>query len=466
MLAAMLAFFAWDSRRGPPLEAWHKYVPPEVKAAQVDGMTWAQYVAAEDTLLQQVYAAVTQRLGSAEQVPFNRYFEGSPVYPGHFTTDWNRSYTLEPEGRPRGVAVLLHGLTDSPYSLRHLGRLYRDRGWAVVAIRLPGHGTVPSGLSRVQWEDWQAATRLAVREARRRVPLPAPLHIVGFSNGGALAVKYALDALGDTTLARADKLVLVTPMIGITAMARFAGIAGWPAILPPFAKAAWLGIVPEFNPFKYNSFPVNGAVQSHQLTRALQARIADYSDRGLLDSLPPVLTFQSVVDFTVSAQAIVSALYDYLPANGSELVLFDINRNVDFGPMLRASAEHAAERLMGSGPHRYRLTLITNASDHLSQMVERSTPAGSATAATRELDLAYPRTVFSLSHLALPFPVTDPMLGSEPDTTEDYGIRLGTLALRGEAGVLVMSTETLVRLTSNPFFPYLADRVSAWIPSP
>jgi alpha-beta hydrolase superfamily lysophospholipase len=463
LLAAMLAFFAWDSRRGAPLEAWHKYLPKDTGASEINDMTWGDYLAAEDTLFRQVHDAVTARLATRDQLPFNRYFEGSPVYPGRFTTDWNRSYSLEPAGPPQGVVVLLHGLTDSPYSLRHLGRLYRDRGWVVLAIRLPGHGTVPSGLSYVKWESWLAATHLAVREARRRVPTPAPLHIVGFSNGGALALQYSLDAIDDSTLARADRMVLITPMIGITAMARFAGIAGWPSILPWFAKAAWLGIVPEFNPFKYNSFPVNGAVQSHQLTRALQGRIAEYAARGRLDALPPVLTFQSVVDFTVSAPAIVSALYDHLPANGSALVLFDINRSVDFGPVLRATAGQAADRLVPPPPRRYGVTLVTNAGPGLPQMVAEDTPAGSTGTFRRALDLAYPRTVFSLSHVALPFPVSDPMLGMEPDTTEDYGIRLGTLALRGEVDVLVLNTETLMRLTSNPFFPYLEERVVEWM---
>ena len=37
-----------------------------------------------------------------------------------------------------------------------------------------------------------------------------------------------------------------------------------------FASAAWLDTMPEFNPFKYNSFPVNGARQSYRLTDALQ----------------------------------------------------------------------------------------------------------------------------------------------------------------------------------------------------
>src|SRR5215471_11805589 len=75
-------------------------------------------------------------------------------------------------------------------------------------------------------------------------------------------MKYSLDALEDQKLARADRVLLMTPMIGITRFARFAGLAGLPAVLPPFAKAAWLSVVPEFNPFKYNSFPVNGARES------------------------------------------------------------------------------------------------------------------------------------------------------------------------------------------------------------
>ena len=140
---------------------------------------------------------------------------------------------------------------------------------------------MPAALTDVEWEDWSAATRLAVREARRRVGPGTPLHLVGFSNGGALAMKYALDALDDD---RSDAgrtgVVLIAPMIGITSFARFAGVFGWPAVFPAFAKAAWLGVVPEFNPFKYNSFPVNGARQSSLLTRALQQRLAPVRARG------------------------------------------------------------------------------------------------------------------------------------------------------------------------------------------
>ena len=90
-----------------------------------------------------------------------------------------------------------------------------------------------------------AATRLAVREAKRRTDPSLPLHLVGFSNGGALALKYALGAIGDQDLAKSDRLVLISPMIGIT---RFAGLAGPPAILPAFSNAAWSTFVARVQP--------------------------------------------------------------------------------------------------------------------------------------------------------------------------------------------------------------------------
>ncbi len=72
-----------------------------------------------------------------------------------------------PAGKPRGGVVLLHGLTDSPYSVRHLAENYQKHGFVAVVPRLPGHGTAPGALTDVDWEAWLAATRLAVREATR-----------------------------------------------------------------------------------------------------------------------------------------------------------------------------------------------------------------------------------------------------------------------------------------------------------
>ncbi|UHD14268.1 alpha/beta hydrolase [Thiocapsa bogorovii] len=458
-----LAVRTYDAYRSDPLALWHTFAPDEMVAEELDKADWTAYLEREQLLVDQVRTEVTDRLAPQERLLSNRYFEGSPLYPGRFARDWNRSYILEPDGEPRGAVVLLHGLTDSPYSLRHIGRHYRESGYVVIGIRLPGHGTVPAGLTTVRWGDWSAATRLAVREAARRIGPSAPLQLVGFSNGGALAMNYVLDAVEDPSLRQANRVILITPMIGITEMARFAGFAGLPAVFPAFANAAWLGVIPEFNPFKYNSFPVNGARQSSLLTRALQPRIARYARQGRVEELPPIITFQSVVDFTVSTRAIVTSLYAQLPDNGSELVLFDINRNTKFGPLMRPGTETALDRLLPATPRTFKTTVITNVGPDSSDVVERATDAGETTERVRVLGLTYPRDVFSLSHVALPFPIDDSLYGLEPNEDEDFGAHLGALAIRGERGVLVMSLDSLVRLSWNPFFPYIVERIEEGI---
>jgi alpha-beta hydrolase superfamily lysophospholipase len=463
VLITILAVRLYDIQRGPDLQPWHTFVPDELGREQLAEADWDDYLAAENAAFEQVREHVTGKLEPEARSPSNRYFEGSPIYPGRFAQDWNRSYVLEPAGRPAGAVVFLHGLTDSPYSLRHLARRYRDLGFVAVAPRLPAHGTVPAALTDVEWEDWSEATRLAVREARRRAGPGVPLHIVGFSNGGALAMKYALDAIGDPQLEQADRIVLIAPMIGITSFARFAGVFGWPAVLPAFAKAAWLGVVPEFNPFKYNSFPINGARQSSLLTRALQRRLNQYAREGRLDALPPIQTFQSVVDFTVSTRAIVTQLYANLPANGSELVLFDFNRSAKLGLLIRPGTSTMLARMMPPAPRLFRTTVITNASPASDEVVERVTEAGSTAEQVRALGLRYPLGVYSLSHLALTFPVSDPLYGMQPDDSEDFGVHLGTLAMRGERGMLIVSQDSLTRIASNPFFPYLLARVEEGI---
>ncbi|HMR31217.1 MAG TPA: alpha/beta hydrolase [Geminicoccaceae bacterium] len=463
VFATLLAGRAIDTQRGPPLQPWHTHVPKELDRTELERTDWAGYLAAEQAAFDGVRREVTDRLPPEARVPANRYFAGSPIHPAAFAHDWNRSFALEPDGPPKGVVVLLHGLTDAPYSLRHVARLYRAHGYLALGIRLPAHGTVPAALTEVEWEDWLAATRLAVREARRRVAAPAPLHIVGYSNGGALALKYALDAIEDGQLARPDRLVLISPMIGVTAFARFAGLAGLPAIFPAFAKAAWLDSLPEFNPFKYNSFPVNAARQSSRLTGALQGQIADFAGRGLLGRLPPTLTFQSVLDSTVSASAVVTAFYGRLPDNGSELVLFDLNRGTKLGPLIQPSAEAMLGRMLPPPPRAFRSTVINNAITGSDEVAESVVEPGSSEERSRPLGLVYPRSVVSLSHVALPFPLSDSLYGLEPDEDEFFGVHLGTVAARGERGTLIVSIDSLLRMSSNPFFAYVLERIAEGI---
>ena len=459
-IAIFLALRVVQSERQPDLEPWHTWAPRELGARELDDADWQAWIQAEDALFAEVEAHMRDALEPAHRVAANRYFDGSPLHPAKFAHNWNRSYQMLPAGEPRGAVVLLHGLSDSPYSLRHVARTYVDRGFAAVALRVPGHGTVPAGLTNVDWRDWQAATRLAVREARRLAGPGKPLHLVGYSNGGALAMQYTFDAVAGSGQEVPARVVLFSPMIGLTSFARYAGLAGWPAVLPRFSKSAWLEIVPEFNPFKYGSFPVNAARQSYELTEQLDERLAALGQENLA-RLPPVLAFQSVVDSTVLGDAVVQDLFAKLPKNGSELVLFDVNRAAALDLLLSESTLARLGQMVPAGPQAYRITVIGN-SPGVSRVSESSRPAGENQPQVRALELEYPRVFFSLSHVALPFPPSDSLYGTEPDA-EDYGVHLGNQAPRGEIGTLLRGVDALVRASCNPFYPYVTTRLGEWI---
>jgi len=460
-VAAVIVVRAVESWRADPLEPWHSVTLDEPAAAAIDGLNWTGYLAAEQRLFDQMQREVTDRLPPELRFPGNRYFAESANHPARFARDWNRSYILEPEGAPRGAVVLLHGLTDSPYSLRHIAERYRELGFVAVGLRLPGHGTLPSGLTTAVWEDWAAATRMAMREARALAPAGTPLHMVGYSTGGALALHQAMQAIEGGAAVRPDRLVLLSPMIAVSGFARFAGIAGLPAFLPAFASAAWLGILPEFNPFKYNSFPVNAARQSFQLAQVIQGQLQRLARDRRIDGMPPILAFQSVTDFTVSARAVVETLFAQLPANGSELVLFDRNHTTPLGILLAPSADDVALNRLPPAPRPWTLTLFTNADTCTAEMVARSTPAGATAAQDTPLGLAYPPDVHSLSHVAVPFPARDPLYGGAATLPPEYGMVIGRVAARGETGVLIMSLDTLLRMSWNPFFPAMLARIAA-----
>ncbi len=452
-------------RRHPELSSWHRLVPSaEVTAADLGPrVTLEEYLRREDGVFDQVHREIEQRLPESERTAANRYNVRGISSPARLPRDYNRTFEIAPPS-PRGGVLLVHGLSDSPYSMRALAERLGADGYYALALRMPGHGGVPGGLTRATWEDWVAAVRLGARHAKARAGTGRPFVIVGYSNGGALAVKYALDLLDGAQGPKPDRLVLLSPMIGVTPFARLSHLVGLLSPIPYFDRAAWLDVLPEFNPFKFNSFPTNAGRQTYELTAALAAQLASHAADGRLSELPPMLAFQSLVDATVSTEAVVSTLYTALPQNGSELVMFDVNRSAGLDPFIRASDRAMLGTLFDRhAPRRYAVTIISNVTRDTLDVAAWHVPAGSTSASRTPLGLAWPSDLFSLSHVAIPFPPDDPVYGGALTAGGAGAIRLGALSPRGERSVLTVPLDTLMRASYNPFFAYMADRVLAWI---
>jgi alpha-beta hydrolase superfamily lysophospholipase len=343
--------------------------------------------------------------------------------------------------------------------MRRLAEIYRDLGYYALALRMPGHGTVPGALTESTWHDWAAAVRVGARHVTSRAGKGKPFHLVGYSNGGALAVDYALDVLEGARLPRPDRLVLVSPMIGVARAAGFARILGLLGVFPYFETSRWLDVMPEYIPFKYVSFPVNAATQTAALTEEIRAKTTRAAKKGALRSLPPILTFVSLVDATVRTDATVRDLYDRLDANGSELVVFDVNRSAVVRTFLKRREGHLLDELLPRRTRAYRLSVVTNSGPETRDVVERVVAAGTDESALRPLGLSWPEGVYSLSHVALPFPPDDALFGAGPLSDGTFRVRLGELQPRGERAILTVPVDQLMRLTWNPFFPLLEERV-------
>ena len=466
VLATIVIGGALDARRRlPDLEPWHRIVPHDARSGDLTPQsTLNDYLTIEDRAFG-VVREIEQRLDPAWRIAANRYNPGGQSYPARLGTDWNRTQRLAPDGDAIGAALLVHGLTDAPYSMRTIAEDLRARGYHVLALRMPGHGTVPAGLTDVTWEDWLAAVRLGVRHLSTAIGPDRPLLLVGYSNGGALVLKYALDAVEGSGDRQAARVVLLSPMIGVPPFAWLARVISMLGPVPAFEKARWLDVYPEYNPFKYNSFAANAGLQTWRLTTTLQAQIARVAGAGLASRLPPLLTFHSLVDATVSTPAVVHALYDVIADERSELVLFDINRASGLVPFIRSQDASLLSRLTDAASRRYRRTLVTNVDAASLEVAERSIAPGATAIDTHPIGLSWPRDVYSLSHVAIPFPLSDPVYGREEITGAPPMIRLGLLSPRGERAVFSVPSDTLMRLTCNPFFEYLQRRMTTWIES-
>jgi alpha-beta hydrolase superfamily lysophospholipase len=460
---AFLYGWARFARALPELRGWHRQAPAaEFRAADArPGYTFDDYLKQEADVFKQLDALVAGPWRAEAVGRFDRFRSGSVCNPEvTLERNWNRSFVLK-AAKPVGGVLLVHGLSDSPYSLRALAERLQAEGYTAVGLRVPGHGTCPRALAEVTWEDWTAAMKIAVAGVREMIPVGTPLVLAGYSSGGALSVHYATSALEDKSLPAVNAVVLFSPMIGISPLAKVSRLYRAVARLSGEEKALWSDVSAEVDPFKYCSWPMNASEQAWVLTQEVERRLAMIDRSGRMGQMPPILALQSAMDATVVVPKLITVLFDRLqPGGASELVLFDVNRVAWLGNLLDLSFEREIRPRLERKDLPFKLTLVVNAAAD-SPAAKAQTRAGDSWTETA-LNEVWPRGVFSLSHIALPIPPTDPVYGTA-EATAKSGLPLGSLTMRGEHGALMISDSMLIRQRHNPFYQFTADHVVKWL---
>ena len=89
-------------------------------------------------------------------------------------------------GSLRRGALVIHGLTSNPDSMRGVAKAFAAAGFDVELPLLPGHGTVMEDLIPVRWSDFVHTVEVAYRTLAARVD---KVVVVGLSLGGALTLR-------------------------------------------------------------------------------------------------------------------------------------------------------------------------------------------------------------------------------------------------------------------------------------
>lgn len=461
MLGACLSFVAAAAvyiAYRPALSIWHETLLEGEFTAGSGVADWTGYLALEEALFRRLDTEIIARVPVDQRTDFNRFSAGSRSDPARWPTNWNRSFEWPLPDARFGV-LLVHGYSDSPYSLRAISEALRSRGGHVLAMRVPGHGTAPSALRTVMAEDMNAAVTLAMAHLHEALP-DKPIVMVGYSNGAALALHHSFAAINEASPVKPAALVLMSPEIGLTPIAALASWQAWLGEILGIGELAWDTIEMEFDPFKYNSFAVNAGAQAYRMTELVQQQISMLAASGRLGEVPPILAFQSEADATVSAAAVRRELFDRLGPGDAELVLFDVNRVFEQEGLVNAPSGFTTAL---TGPRQdYTVSVVTNRSNEDRAAVVHQRRAGSDAVTTQETGLSWPGDVYSLAHIALPFPADDPLYGDGRRTSLN-SLNLGRAILRGEKGHLQIPDSAMTRQHWNPFYSYMEARILDFI---
>jgi len=237
----------------PSLEARH-YSSGLNSRFNSSNLSFAEYIAQSRDMIRKVRAENTV-------INLNKTVEG------------NSPFALEPAGADiagkekkyrRGI-LLTHGLSDSPYFMRHIAAFFQARGFRVLSVLLPGHGTRPGDMLDIRWQEWVKCVEYGTNMLAAEVD---EVYLGGYSAGGTLSIYQSLQDI------RVRGLFLFAPALDITHRAAFANMHKLVSWL--FSRVKWLDIKPDKDLYKYESFAINTAAQMYALTRALHAQLQSH----------------------------------------------------------------------------------------------------------------------------------------------------------------------------------------------
>jgi carboxylesterase len=203
-------------------------------------------------------------------------------------------------------ALLCHGFTGTPQSMRPWAQYLADAGLTVALPRLPGHGTRWQDANMTTWDDWYSCIErefLALGERCEQV------FVMGLSMGGGLALRLAqrngptvagIVVVNPSVLGRDPRLRLLPLLHHVT--------ASFPAIGDDIRK-------PGVHELAYDRNPLRALESLRRAWPVLQADLPRVTQ--------PLLLLRSYTDHIVEPESSAMVLARVSSRDLTEIVLHD-----------------------------------------------------------------------------------------------------------------------------------------------
>ena len=224
---------------------------------------------------------------------------------------WNSPFIMKPDmnncsANTKGI-LLIHGLSDSPYSIKASANYFKKKCFIVYSILLAGHGTRPGDLLDVSYKDWIKQINYAVKELSKETD---DIYLLGFSTGATLAINYVLS----NPAKKISGIFLLSPAINLPSAAAYA------QFIKIFKK--WHKKYDDKDIIKYESSSVNSIAQIYLLTKEINNKLKD-NNQALLNT--KVFAAISYDDKTINPVKSLNTLLAHTNDNNRHIVVYHQN---------------------------------------------------------------------------------------------------------------------------------------------
>lgn len=233
------------------------------------------------------------------------------------TADQNaQPFFIRPHNRNGIGVVVIHGFLASPAEVRGFADRLAQNGFTTIGVRLKGHGTSPKDLRETPWQEWYESV---VRCYQIIQGYTDRIMLVGFSTGGALALKLAADqpdgpeaiSVVSVPIKFRDPKMMFVPLVHGTNK-----LVGWLSSYE--GVRPFLQNVPEHPGINYQNIPVRGLYELRQLIGELEKRLTDV--------YCPTLIIQGDNDPTVDPKS-ADIIYKKLGSAHKKVVTIDSHKH-------------------------------------------------------------------------------------------------------------------------------------------